>query len=851
MFRLRFSLAISFVLAWQSLCAAEDWCQLGFDSQHSGNVPSVRLALPLGLQAAIPLSDAMFTSPVIADDRIFALDGSGVLFCVDAKTCQVLWKFVSDASPHNCNNYSSPVFIQGYIHFGTTTGTYYVVSARDGNVVQKIECGEPIFSCPVRGSDTVYFATLGSQIFALTPDGKIRWTWDYVREVLKFDGDRWSGVDWLKHKQGRVTWREQFLCSRDLALHGNVLVIPAGGSIVWLQDSTAGPKLLGGFAPHESPATLGLSLDHQGNVYRQWFRRDNTGQVDVLRIEGQTIATSFVPGTQSDYQSDPSMSFSAVSIRDAAVYRCRPESGFGLCRHLDGNTVPLGDFPSITQPMLVGDHALVSCLDGRLAIVPLDSNQPAWTYNTPFGRPLTAPAAAANGQVVFGGEDGYLYVLTSGGTAIAPAQPLELDRIRSPLTSRLAAEQYDWDTHFGNQANTNRTTQGLTLPLAMRWIRRCEGTIKHLSTFGGGRVYTHTAEGQIMAVEQETGRLLWRTYYPGVHVSFTTPAYHQERLYLPQAGLRDSHLRCLDAATGRLIWEVPFSGSPSWNRQVPPLIREGLIFYQFSTGKYTSRNWLFEHQSTFGFGDDQKPLVKAWDVQSGREVWSLDLSQYGHGGDDAGMCLDDNLLYYSCYFGDKPIAGITAAIEPKTGSINWLTTDYAVHAGCVPSVSQGRLYLGGYNAVEGNVNRVWCLDAATGKLVWKSDPVERAIHVVTVADERLFTHAQYKQGYLLAAASGKVLCELTQGYRCTRFTMDGEYLLGPNMDLIDTAHDNQLISTGPAVDVLQCVGAQISNGRLFYTANGSGLQLSMGYGHEGDLPTRPWRRTEPAGPQSE
>ncbi|MCU0962572.1 MAG: PQQ-like beta-propeller repeat protein, partial [Pirellulaceae bacterium] len=156
----------------------------------------------------------------------------------------------------------------------------------------------------------------------------------------------------------------------------------------------------------------------------------------------------------------------------------------------------------------------------------------------------------------------------------------------------------------------------------------------------------------------------------------------------------------------------------------------------------------------------------------------------------------------------------------------------SVHAGCTPSVAEGRLYLGGYNAVEGETNRVYCLDARTGTLVWKSDPVERAIHVVTVADNRLFTHAQYRQGYLLDAANGAKLCELTQGYRCTRFTMDGALLLGSNMDLIDTAHDNRLLSTGPAVDVLQCVGAHVANGRLFYTANGSGLQLSMCYGEE-------------------
>ena len=74
--------------------------------------------------------------------------------------------------------------------------------------------------------------------------------------------------------------------------------------------------------------------------------------------------------------------------------------------------------------------------------------------------------------------------------------------------------------------------------------------------------------------------------------------------------------------------------------------------------------------------------------------------------------------------------------------------------------------------------------------------------------------------------------------------MDGNYLLGPNMDVIDTSNDNQLVSTGPAVDVLQCVGAQISNGRLFYTANGSGLQLSMNYGDAATMPSRPWQHTD-------
>src|SRR5690606_12840300 len=308
-------------------------------------------------------------------------------------------------------------------------------------------------------------------------------------------------------------------------------------------------------------------------------------------------------------------------------------------------------------------------------------------------------------------------------------------------------------------------------PFEMRWIRRFEGTVKHMSVCGGGRVYTHTAEGQIFAVEQESGRLLWRRYFPRVHVSFTVPLYWRGRLYVPQAGLEGGFVRCLEATTGELVWEAPFTGSPSWNRQLPPIAHENVVIYLYSTGRYRPEGWLFEHQNTFGFPKDQRPIVQALDIETGRPVWTLDFSRYGNGGDDAGMCLLDGTLYWSCYFGDRDPPGVTAAINPKNGDILWTSTSHAVHAGCTVSGKDGKLYLGGYNPVQGKENRVWCLDAKSGELVWQSDPLTRAIHVVTIGSRFLFTHSQYKNAYLLGPSDGGLLKELLHGYNCTRFTL--------------------------------------------------------------------------------
>jgi outer membrane protein assembly factor BamB len=866
---------LGFVAAWlfmETVCAfsAEDWPQIKYDCRHSGNVPDRTVRAPLGLVGAVPLTDAVFTSPVVANGRIYVVDGSGVAFCLDAATLNVVWRFPSAGGKGNCNNVSSPAIIRDYLHFGTMPGSYYVLEAASGKVVKEITCGEPIFSSPVVANRRVYFATLGSRVYALEPDGTVCWVWDFVKEKLGFSGDRWNGKDWLKYKKGRVTPNEQFCCARDVAAYGKTLVIPAGGSVVWLEDAGNRADVRAVQTPRN--VTLGLSVGEDGTVYRQWTLLDNGGRVDTLRLGAEKVESGYVPGTRTS-TAGGLLSFCSVSLRGRDVYRCRPEEGFGFCRHTPGKEQPefLGGWPSISSPILLRDAAVYGGLDGNLYVVPLSGSRRVWSFETAFGKAISAPVAVCDGRVYFGCEDGYLYVLAPGGTAALPSKDLELSKIRSPLTSKLTDSKYDRFTSFGNWASTNVDHQGVTPPFKVKWIRRYEGTTKHFSTFGGGRMYTHTAEGQILAVEQETGRLLWRRYFPGVHICYTSAVYYNERLLVPQAGLAKCRLRCLDAATGDLLWEAPFAGSPSWNRQLPPIVykrdpakREPeLVIYMFGTGRYgqyapkasgESIEWLFEHQDNPSFPASHKPLLRAYDMDTGKEVWTRDFSEFGSGGDDAGICLMDGTLYYSCYFGYSakskrglPSAkGLTAAIEPETGRVIWLTSRYFVHGGCTICGEDGRgtprLYLGGYNKLEAGNSFVWCIDASDGSLIWKSEPVREAIHVVTIGPRFLFVHAQYRNGFLLDKNTGKILATLTPGYKCTRFTLSEPYLLGSNMDIYDLSEmDNvTVLSSGPRLDPSECVGAVVSNGRIFYTCHGGGLQACQVWGREALSMPDPW-----------
>ena len=873
---------------------ANDWPQLQGDAQRSGSALEATLRTPLGLVASVALTDAGLAAPIVSDGKIFVVDGSGVVFAIDSNTHQVLWKVATSGGHGNCNNVAAPAVVGKFVHVGTMAGYYYVLDRGTGTVVRKLDVAEPVFAAPAVGKDRVYFTTLGARVYAVEPNGQLIWTWDFVNEIIGFEGDRWQGADWLAFRGDRVTWRDHFVCSRDICLIdgtrngagqtngvGSIIVMPAGGRTVFLEDAGDRPQLravgeIPDYVGSEFPATLGQSADMAGSVYVQWHRRDNAGRVEVMRLVGNQVQTDFVPGTETSIDRHGLLSFAPAAVRDGDIYRVRPEHGHGLCRHTGERKEPevLATAGSISPPVVTRDHVVYGRLDGRLHVIPLDGGE-TFSFATAFGAPISAPVAVSDGRVYVMCEDGYLYVFGPNGAAPLPTKDLAVWRIRSPLTGSRAESQFDWYTNYGDFSGTNANSQALEPPLRMRWARRLEGTVKHLPVCGGGRLYMHTAEGQIIAVEQDTGRLLWRRYWPDVYLSFTSPLYINEKLIVPQAGIKRCRMRCLDAATGKLLWDKPFTGSPSWSRQFPPVVHENVVIYASGSGEYAAQgtekpfifrgtpvelggrevmSWIYSNDNPY-YPKDHRPRLWAWDLENGELIWEKDFSDYGRGGNDCGICLLDDKLYYSVFFGyaasqrerrGLPAAnnGLTACLEPQTGEVLWLTTDYYVTSKCTLSARDGRIYIGGFNrAKEGTNDRfVWCLNADNGSLIWKSDPVTSALNVVTVGERFIFSNALRGKGNVFDRQTGKVINSIGHNYACCRFTLSEPYVLGANMDMIDLSADGKLVSTGPAIDSRECLGAVVSNGRIFYMSQASGFVVSQTYGPESkDLPAI-WER---------
>src|SRR5262245_4367432 len=114
-----FTLAIPLILSAAAVRAG-DWPQLQGDALRSGNAEGAALKTPLGLAGAVPLTDGIYAAPVIADGKVFAVDGSGVVSAIDAQTLKVLWRFTTRGGPGNCNNVAAPAGRGKYGHGGTT-----------------------------------------------------------------------------------------------------------------------------------------------------------------------------------------------------------------------------------------------------------------------------------------------------------------------------------------------------------------------------------------------------------------------------------------------------------------------------------------------------------------------------------------------------------------------------------------------------------------------------------------------------------------------------------------------------------------------------------------------------------
>src|SRR4051794_15772314 len=94
----------------------DEWPQLQGNALRSGNAPAAEVKTPLGLVGAVPLTDGIYAAPVVADGKVFVVDGSGVVVAFDAQSLKELWRFATRGGAGDRNKDAPPPRIGQDVH---------------------------------------------------------------------------------------------------------------------------------------------------------------------------------------------------------------------------------------------------------------------------------------------------------------------------------------------------------------------------------------------------------------------------------------------------------------------------------------------------------------------------------------------------------------------------------------------------------------------------------------------------------------------------------------------------------------------------------------------------------------
>jgi outer membrane protein assembly factor BamB len=266
----------------------------------------------------------------------------------------------------------------------------------------------------------------------------------------------------------------------------------------------------------------------------------------------------------------------------------------------------------------------------------------------------------------------------------------------------------------------------------------------------GNRIYLAVRQGSdeaILCLDAETGKEIWKNAYPVPAVTGpssshpgprSTPAVSDGKIVtLGVSGI----LSCLDATTGKVLWrkENPQNVVPQFFTAMSPLIADGLcivhlgtkdkgevVAFELSAG---SEKWKWEGDgpayaspSLMSAGKDKNVVVQteknliALSISDGKLLWQLPTPPLQRFYNCTSPYINGQIIYYT-----GQGSGTKAIQVSREGSkyvIKELWSNSEVGAKWnTPVLKDGHLY--GFT----DQRRIYCLDAATGKIAWYDNTV--------------------------------------------------------------------------------------------------------------------------------
>ena len=321
--------------------------------------------------------------------------------------------------------------------------------------------------------------------------------------------------------------------------------------------------------------------------------------------------------------------------------------------------------PIVTSPAIADGVVYIGALDGHLYAVDQETGKEKWNFKSRM--PIASSPAVAGDA---------LYFVSSAGSLAA------LD-IKTGQPKWVYAVEYERKFEAKNLHGYPSATQ--TIPDAWDLFTSSPAV-------ANGKVYFGSGDGNVYAVDAQTGALLWK--FPTKDVVHSSPAVVNNTVYI---GSWDSYLYAIDADSGQEKWSFKSGEDNTIHNQVgfqsSPTVVDGTVYV--------------------GCRDAH---VYALDAATGRKKWDYPTSKSWVIGTPA---VRDGLVYVGTSDSSRFMA-----LDAKTGRLrfNFKAGAYMFSSA---ALACDLAYVGDHNG------RLYAIDAKAGKLAWefqteasKKDPMK-------------------------------------------------------------------------------------------------------------------------------
>lgn len=359
-----------------------DWPMLGGSPDRAGlDAPSLRL--PLELAWKVKTGGRILGSAAVRDGRAFVGADGGKFIAVDLPSGRTMWEFATGADLR-----CSPAVTDDLVYFGCEDGEFHAIETGSGKKRWTFTAGGPVRCSPVVVGGVVLFGANDHHLYALDRlSGKKLWSFragDYCVAVPPVvHGDRVYCAQWTERvfaldlMTGKELWRSYVPVSVEaLAYHRDRLWVRNVHYLVELDPAT-GKRLRLGDA----------SWGHGGMAFYQ-------NKIYQSGIQSQYGSAG---ATYTDLDQDGKAMDKAPTLE--GVIRLKHKSLFNYPK-----------LASMGSPLVVGDQICFATVSGKVSLTDPDGKE-KWSFQ--MGGTCHATPIAADGHLLVGGDDGYLYAFRS------------------------------------------------------------------------------------------------------------------------------------------------------------------------------------------------------------------------------------------------------------------------------------------------------------------------------------------------------------------------------------------------------------------------------------------------------